>query len=399
MNLWSRLRSIFIPGRLQEALRGALWFTPMMFVAGAMALAFVTLDIDRSGDTSFAFSGSADSARSLLSTLASAMLTFTGLVFSITIVALQLASSQWSPRVMRTFLRDRSSKVALGTFVGTMTYAFLVLRGIRSDFIPGISLTVAILSLLASVGVFIHYIDHIAHGLRVASMIAAVGDEGRAAVEELMPEDERPGPRAPQTVARPTVLPNDGDPGVLVAFDEDGLTACAAKAGVVLEVAVRVGEFVPGGAPLIMVHGGGGEALGRDPRTMVQLSRERTSQQDAGFALRQLVDIANRGLSPGVNDPTTAVQAIDRVHDLLALIGSRHIPDGWHADEEGDTVLVLPAAGWEDYVALGLDEVLLYGADHPQVRHRIAALIDDLVTRLPAERHGPLVRRRDGLST
>jgi uncharacterized membrane protein len=391
------LRRLLIPGRLSEALRDSLWVAPVACVAGALGLAFATLAIDRGADTSFAYIGSASSARSLLSTLASAMLSFTGLVFTITIVALQLASSQWSPRVMRTFLRDRSAKLALGTFVATFTYAFVVLRGISDTFIPGVSLTVAIVLMLVSVGTFIHYINHIAHSLRVSSVIAAVGDEGRAVVERLMPaEPEGPPPAAPRLSAEPTVLANAHGPGTLVAYDETGLVRCGEEADCVIELAAAVGTFVAQGAALLRMHGDRSPAS--DPRELLQLARERTAQQDAGFALRQLADIAIRALSPSVNDPTTAVQAIDRLYDLLRMIGTRPIPDGRAADAAGRTRLLVPALPWEGYVGLAVDEIMLLAGEQPQVRRRLSTAFDDLLAAVPPERRPPLAERREQLT-
>lgn len=403
----SKVRQLALEWSLTERLRDNLFIVPALCIVAAIVLSVVTLTIDRRLDTTFELSGSADSARSLLSTLASAMLSFTGLVFSITIVALQLASSQWSPRVMRAFLHDRASKVALGTFVATFTYAFAVVRGVSSEFIPNVSLAAALVLLLVSVVVFIYYIDHMAHRLRVSTLISAVGDEGREVVERLMPADCPEAP-APPELDGPARVVCATEPGVVLGYDADLLVRYAVGQGCVVELVAGVGSFVVGGGPLLRLHDGPEappdldldlDEIPSDPRKMVQIAEERTTQQDLGFIFRQLVDVADRALSPSLNDPTTAAQVIDRIHDLLRMIGGRPIPSGRHADEHGATRIVAPATDWEGYVAMGVDEVMHYGADHPQVRERLLVMLDDLRAAVSSERRPPLDERRRRLTS
>ncbi len=376
--------------RVAEYVRSSLWVVPAVGAVLAVAGGLATVALDHATSARLGFTGGADGARAVLSTIATAMITFTGLVFSILIVALQLASAQFSPRIMRTFLRDRSSKVALATFVATFSYAFTVLRATRADAVPGISVSIAIVLVFISVGVFIHYINHTAQAIRAVSIIEAVAVETRASIERLYPGE--PATRVP---ARPhlddtdvvTVL-NEGGPGVVTGFDADRIVAAAATAGAVVSLRAGVGDFVPAGAPLLDLHGCDAEACAVAGH--VSFARERTMHQDAAFGMRQLVDLAAKALSPGINDPTTAVQAIDQLHDLLRRLGGRPIPPGRIADAEGCVRLVFPAMGWADFVSLAVDEIRIYGAGSLQVLRRLQGMLGDLLQIVGEERRPPL---------
>jgi uncharacterized membrane protein len=325
------------------------------------------------------FPGPPAGARTFLSSVIQAMITFTGLVFSITIVVLQLTSSQFSPRVLRTFLRDRTIQLALGVFVATFVYAMVVLREVRgtagSDgFVPRLAVTMTFVLVLLSVGLFIRYVTHIANMIRLASIVDSIGREARAALarsafSEPVAHEPLLGP-ARRTVGAPR-------PGVLVAVNAAAIVreGCAGDCQFVL--LPRVGDYLPEGAPLLRVHGPGDV----DDDRMVELvsfDLERTLEQDLAFAFRQLVDIAQRALSPGVNDPTTAVQAIDVEHDLLRRLASRPPESGCHADPEGTVRLVVPVLGFGDYLDLAIGQIWPYAVDKVQVPERVRALLEDL---------------------
>ncbi len=375
--------------RVVEYLRTSLWVIPAAGASLAVLAGFGTIALDHATGAELGFTGGADAARSVLSTIAAAMITFTGLVFSITIVALQLASGQFSPRVMRTFLRDNSSKVALATFVATFSYAFTVLRATRADDVPGISVNVAIVLIFASVAVFIRYIDHTAHAIRAAAIIDAVADETRASVERLYPADAGPVAAMPELDDDDMiVVANSRGPGVVTGFDGERIVSRAAAAGGLVVLHAGVGDFVPTGAPLLHLHR-------TDPRacaveTCVALGRERTMQQDVAFGLRQLVDLAAKALSPGINDPTTAVQAIDQLHDLLRRLATRPLPLGRMTDGDGVVRFVFPTMRWDDYVSLAVDEIRIYGADSLQILRRLRSMLEDLLSIADDQRRGPL---------
>jgi uncharacterized membrane protein len=332
------------------------------------------------------------------------MLAFTGLVFTITMLVLQLASSQLSPRVMRTFLRDRQNQVVLGLFVATLLFSLLVLREVRSGdagsaFVPGLSIWIAFALLVTSVGAFVFYIDHMAHAIRASTVVANIGDEAREAIERLYPpaREGESGITAPGSGERsgPGRMVAARGHGILTNYDADGLLDAAREAGAVVTLLPRVGQFVPEGAPLFRVTSpdGGKPPAQPDDRTLgglVGYGRERTLQQDLGFGIRQLVDIAVRALSPGTNDPTTAVQAIDQIHDLMRRLAGRPFPPDVHRDDDGVPRLLVNEPTWGDYVDLAFGELMIYGAGHSQVVERLRGVLSDLASVAPAARSEPV---------
>lgn len=395
---------------LRERLRLSLWFLPTVFAVGAALLALLLTWVDHqlADDPSplfFMFSGTADGARSVLSTIAQSMLTFTGLVFTITMLVLQLASGQLSPRVMRTFLRDRGNQVVLGLFVATFVYTLLILRDVRNavdgdgGFVPAVSIWVAFTLLLASVAAFVYYIDHMAHAIRASTVITSIWRETVAAIDHLFPErlgeDAEPGAIA---VERDRDEPDGPDlvltsrrAGVVVGVDVDRLLGAASHGDRRLELVPAIGDFVAENAPLIRLWGtwdppAAVEAL----HASIGMADERTLDQDAAFGFRQLVDIAVRALSPGINDPTTAVQALDRIYDLLRRLAVSRFPSGFRADDNGVVRVVVQRPGWDAYVHLGFDEIRLAGESQLQVHRRLRAILADLGSITPGERQAVL---------
>ena len=381
---------------VKESVRSGFWAVPGLCVVLALALAVGLVQVDRGlqSELGFTFGAGPDGAREVLSAITSAMITFTGLVFSITIVVLQLTSSQFSPRVLRTFLRDRKTQISLGVFVATFVYAVMVLRTVDSgedtQFVPAVATTGALVLLLLSVGVFVQYIHHIATSIQVSSVIATISAEARQTLDRRFPSgtDQPPDTRVlltPDDLASAVVPARRS--GVVTSVDEAGLVRLACAGDVVLRSEVRLGDYVPEGAPLLEVLGDPGSLDLRGVAAAVTQGRDRTLQQDVAFGFRQLVDIAERALSTGVNDPTTAVQAVDELHDLLRRLATRPLRSGVHADQHGQVRLVVPAEQLADFLTLALDEIEQYGADSVQVQHRLDALLDDvLAAALPQHR-------------
>ena len=371
---------------LLDRIRTGFWAVPALCVGVAAALALALVAADRALTGRFGrltFGAGPEGAREVLSAITTSMITFTGLVFSITIVVLQLTSSQFSPRVLRTFLRDRQTQLSLGVFIATFVYAVLVLRtvnGVEDDtFVPALATTVGVLLLLLSVGVFVAYIHHVATAIQVSSILESIWKETRDVLERRLPPGLPPTPAVVRPRETPVAVVPSPRAGVVTALDVDALVQLAGAADVVLVCQVPVGGFVPEGAPLVEVHRGDPGALETaEVRRAFGFGQERTMQDDVAFGFRQLVDISTRALSPGVNDPTTAVQALDRLHDLLRRLVTRSLPTGSHADAEGRIRLHLPAPLLEDYLALSLDEAERYGGDVGQVRDRIDAMLLDL---------------------
>lgn len=380
---------------------------PTVCVLLAVLLALGLVEVDRALDEGlgrFTFGAGPDGAREVLSAITTSMITFTGLVFSITIVVLQLTSSQFSPRVLRTFLRDRQTQLSLGVFVATFVYAVMVLRTVDSSdgarFVPAVATTVGVVLLLVSVGVFVGYIHHIATAIQVSSLIRAVGDETRAAIDRRMPLDH-PAPRPAAIRDRANRQLDSLSLGIVTGVDEAALVDAAQRAEVVLVLRAGLGHFVPEGAPLFDVHGDG-PLDDRAVARCVQLRKDRTMEHDVAFGLRQLVDVAERALSPGINDPTTAVQALDELHDLLRRLATRALPDGIHRDESDRVRLVTPAPEFRDLLELALEEIEQYGKDARQVQERIDDLLTDLLAAARPEHRSAVLaalRRRPRVAT
>ncbi len=387
---------------LFETLRERLWLIPAIATVVAAILAWVLVRIDQAVGTTradlFFFGGGPDSARLILSTIAAAMLSFTGLVFTVTMLVLQLASSQFSPRVTRTFLRDRKNQLVLGIFVATFVYALLVLRDVRSvdgdAFVPSLAVSGAFVLLLTSVAAFVYYIDHMAHAMRVSTIIGSVAAETRAAIDRCYPDGTAMPPRvaATMSVATSTIDAPD-DPGVLQGVDIDRLVRLAGASGTTLEFLTGIGGSTPGNAPLVRVHGHG-RAPTDEVLAAMSIGRERAMGQDPAFGFRQLVDVAVRALSPGINDPTTAASVIEQLHDLLRRLAGRSIGDGRHFDESGALRLVLPSPGWTDYLELACAEIASYGADSGQIVRALNRMLHDLEGLTDGDRLAAVRRQR-----
>lgn len=390
-----------------DKMGSTLWLIPSVFVAGAVGLSFAAEAVDRrlssERSTWFLFGGGPEGARELFSAVATSMLTFTGLVFSITILVLQLASNQFSPRALRTFLKDSGSKLAMGVFVGTFVYALLGLRLVRGatedreSFVPALSAWLTVPLALISVGAFIAYLQHVAQSIRAIVVIRRIAEDTRTALERLYPEGLGGSADEDSHVHHPQGPPSGqvrsaGRFGVVAAIDEERLLDIAQQGEVALALRARVGEFVPLNAPLFDVWGDTAKIDGDAVRRCVTLGTERTLVQDASYGFRQLVDVAGRALSPAMNDPTTAVEVIDQLHDLLRRLVERRFPDA-NRRMDDRVLLVLPRPDWGDYVRLALDEIQQWGRDSLQVRGRIAVLLRDLLEVAPPFRREPLLRQ------
>jgi uncharacterized membrane protein len=378
---------------VRERLRAGFWAVPSACVTVAALLALVLVAVDRrlQAELAYTFGAGPDGAREVLSAITTAMITFTGLVFTITIVVLQLTSSQFSPRVLRTFLRDRQTQYALGVFAATFVYAVLVLRTVDSSdedqqFVPAVSTTVAVALLLLSVALFVAYIHHITTAMQASSIIAAIAAETRSAIERRFPPghdqpvDDRPAPVAAAVAAAASaraVLPARRS-GVVTALDRSRLVELARAADVVLQTQVRLGDFVPEGAPLLEVLGNPAELDSKAVLRSVSQHQDRSMDEDVAFGFRQLCDVAERALSPSMNDPTTAVQVLDQLHDLLRRLATRPLRTGMLTDDDGRLRLVTPPERLADYLSLSLQGIDQYGADARPVQERIDALLVDV---------------------
>ncbi len=390
--------------RLWNRLLDRFWVLPMLCatVAAGGALLLTHLD-DRLGTSftmPFLFTGGPESARALLSAIITSMISFTGLVFSITIVALQLTSSQFSPRVLRTFLRDWVNQMALGVFVATFVYALVVLRAVRGTsqvepFVPQVSMTVAFAFMMGSVVVFLVYIHHIAQSLRAATIINTIAQDTRRLLEHRFPADAD----GVSTLALPQGRGRRVEaqvPGVVQWVDDHALSQLAEKHSATICVLRAVGEFVPAGGALVAIHGP--DALDEDSvRDAVHVGAERSLDEDVAFGLRQLVDIAERALSPGINDPTTAVQVIDQLHDLLRRLGTRDLRPRQTLTDDGRLAVHVPQPGFDNYLTLAVDEIARWGSDADRIQYRLRVMLADLHDAVLPENRLSIVRAQRAL--
>ncbi len=385
--------------RAQDVLRSTFWLVPALCVVASIGLAVALIALDTQLGTThttiFLFPGPPGGARTFLSAIVQAMISFTGLVFSITIVVLQLSSGQFSPRVLRTFLRDRTIQFSLGLFMATFVYAMVVLRAVQggggssqTTFVPQLAVTAAFAFVLGSVALFIHYIAHVANLIRVATIIELIRAEFAMILDRRCPADQ-PAPSSSMSLARATGTVPATRTGVVVSVDEAAVVRAATQAQCMVALVPRVGDFVPAGAPLFTVHANPGSTV--EVAHLVSQDTERSTEQDLACGFRQLVDIAERALSTGINDPTTATQAIDALHDMLRRLATRHLPTGRHCGPDGTLRLLVPQYEFGDYLELAVGEIWRYGSDAAQVPSRLRSMVADLaVAALPE--HRPALR-------
>lgn len=376
------LRAQRVPIRrlnLHERVVLSMWFVPGAFVLGALGLSFLTVWIDRRAgvDASWLPVVTPGAGETLAGTVAAGMLTFTGVVFSTTLVAIQLAGGQYSPRVVRVFVRSTLTHVTLGVFLATFVFALNALVATRDTDggVPVYTISVLYLLVLATLVAFITFCHGIVRLLRVQYLLRTVAEHAREAIERFVPAAEAYSPAAaPVASSDPVLLRNGRTTGVVLSIDILGLTEIAAGVGGWIELLVQPGEHLGVGTPVARLHGASpGDDLG--PRTIdcFLLGGERTLIQDPGFGLRQIVDIAARALSPAINDPTTAVQAIDRLTSLVAVLARRPDPTGFYTGDDGVVRVSAPEPGFTRLAELAYTEISLFGAASPQVTRRLLA--------------------------
>jgi uncharacterized membrane protein len=360
-------------------------------VGAAVLLSIGLLAFDRqhSGLVPSAVTGNSTAVSTILSTVAASMVTLTTLVLTITTVAVQLSMGQFSPRIVPALLQDRQSQLAYGLFGATFTFAALAIRGLDEPqgFVPGVTVLSAYALTLASIATLFLYMHHSGQRLNPAGLIDLVGDQLRAEIEQY--------PQVESTTAdddHQIVVAHQS--GVVDVMDVDGLLALATGRDCRIAFVPRVGDFVPADAPLARVHWcdtAVGHDLGDEVRRHVVMTSSRSHTNDPAYGIRKLVDIALRGLASGpFTDPTTAVQAIDRLHDALRQLVHRRLPPPEHRDASGTVRLITPRLDWTGFVRLSFDEIRLAGAASPQVTRRLRAALEDLLSVASPDRHEPL---------
>lgn len=394
--------------------------------AAALMLAGVTTEIDGRIETDwpekmrFVYSNQPDGARALLSTVAGSMITVTGITFSLTLLAVSHATSQFGPRLLTNFMRDRGNQLTLGTFIATFLYCLMVLRTVRSAeessgsgeptndllgaFVPHVSIFTAILLTIASVGVLIYFIHHIPESIRLSNVVAEIGRELNRAIPNLFPEmvaedqpeyqDSDPRLQLPdhfEEFAQRVPSPVDG---YVQTVDDDGLLNYAIGRDLVIKVCAVPGDFVSVGQPLLLVS----ESKPLDDSTteklrfMFAFGAHRTSTQNALFLVDQLVEVAARALSPGVNDPMTAQTCIDWLQSSLRLLAQRTPPEGFRFDDGGTLRMFARPATFHEFCSHTFDQLRPYVAPDRNVAIHMMKMISNVLDVVSTDRHRKLLQ-------
>lgn len=411
---------------LLAAARTSLWPLPLLlFVVVALVAGVLLPRADERIDedlspalSSYLFGGDPTAAREVLSAVAGSMITVTSLTFSLTVVTLQLASSQFSPRLLRTFNRDRVVQVTLGIFLATFVFALTVLRTVRSSgaqqgqFVPAMSVTVAFVLAVASVVALVLLLAHLARRIRVETILGSVAEETRATIDRVLEEDTTSEARPTVPVPSTALVVPARSTGFITSVDAGALLAAAQEVGVVVHLDRGVGAWVVAGTPLALAWpepsmgsaGGAWSAidlgsLARGLDGAVEVGPERDAVQDFSFGLRQLTDVAAKALSPGINDPTTAVHAIGHIAALLCELTGRDLGPQLVRDEEQRVRVVVPRPDLSDLLDLGIGQLRTYGTGDPVVVAALLQLLRELawVARREEDRRavlGQLTRTR-----
>ena len=382
---------------LHEAVARSLTLIPGCYLLGAAVLGIVVPEIDRARGSGTLLDLDADSARSILEAVATGMITFAGLVVSIAVLVIQFGAGQYSPRLVLAFRRDRWVKHALGLFVAPGLYALVAVGPIGTDDTrvqPDLTVLVALVLMAVALLALFRFIARLLDLLRPRRIYAQLAERAHLAIDDVYPfeldADVDEVEMSDESVA--AVVRHTQPAAVLAAVDRAHAVRVAGAAGVVVEVALPVGGYVHTGAPLFLVHGEGSidEA---ELRGCALFSDGRTITQDPAFALRAMVDVACRALSPAVNDPTTAVECMDGEEGLLLRLARRRLEGSAVVDDEGTVRLLMPTAGWNELLTLALTEIRHYGAGAPQVTRRMRALLESLLRSAPEVRRPQLAEQ------
>jgi uncharacterized membrane protein len=369
-------------GVLREYVRGSLWVLPTLSVLVALAAGAVLSSVSVGPRSPLAFQGTPDDARTLLLGITGTVITIIALLLGLTVVALQLSSTQFSPRLLRNFLRDRPNQVVLSAFVATFAYSAAglytvgVSGGNRTAAFPRLAISGAIVLLFASLGLLVYFADHLVHSIQVDAIMEAVQRNTLAVIHDgLLPGGQ-------EAAAAPAwaVPVASRCSGYVQAVHPGTLLPYATRHGVIVRLRPRVGEHIVAGTTLAWIWRLSPDGPAPDPGDFtgvldagVRIGFERTLEQDAAFGIRQLVDVACKALSPAVNDPYTAVQAVDHLSVIFCALARQ--PLGPHVARDGQGMVIVPARRFGDYLAVMCGLIRRYGASEPTLANALLRLL------------------------
>jgi uncharacterized membrane protein len=405
-----------------ESLKTSLWFVPTLMVSSAVVSSFLFIFIDKNIKFDiyqvfgFFYEVGPDGARMVLSTIANSMITVAGMVFSITIVALTLASSQFGPRMLRNFMKDRGNQLVLGMFISTFIYCLLVLRSVYTsggqDFVPNLSVTFALFLSLINVGVLIYFIHHISTSIQADNVVASVYQELDVHIDLFFPDkgDDKNSSNAGEKNGDKPSAPSldfsrdnrhvihSQQSGYLQAVDERSLFELAVKHDLIIHLFYRSGRFVTIGGRLFTVMGNGNEELSDELSASISntliFGEEQTPEQDIEFTINQLVEIAVRALSPGINDPFTALACIDHLGAALCRLSSKAFPPENLCDDEGNVRLITKPVTFSGITSTAFDQIRQYGLSSVAVSIRLMETLTNIAGQVTNKDQYDAVKRQ-----
>jgi uncharacterized membrane protein len=390
--------------RRRQYLQGSLWLWPLVGGLGGIAAATLNVAVDRGIGLPAYWNYSASTANSVLSAIVGASAALTGFVVTVSVLAVQMTTGTFSARYMRLWYRSRMLKTVLTILIGTLTFSFTLLRHVESESVPDLGVTIAGVLLFACVLFFIIFFDGFLHRMRPVAVVADVAAAGRRAFEESVRISAKPGTPYLMTedYARsddPALVVRSRRAGSIQAIHGQGLVSFAREHDCLLVLPHAVGDFIPEGATLIQVFGDRRFEDAEEEHLLghLALGIERTIDQDPAFAIRVMVDIAIKALSPAVNDPTTATQVIDHLGETLRVIGTTNLRQPPRLDEHPSGRVIMRARRWEDFLELGVTEIRHYAASSLQVNRRLRAMLDELHDEVLAEHRAAVADELDRL--
>jgi uncharacterized membrane protein len=381
-------RRRFLRARLWLA--SGMWLPVLAANVGAVVLALVLPVVDEHLGEGGSPPIATAAAQQIFGALAAGMITFTGIIFSAVFVAAQIQTSSYSPRLAARLRRDPVVIAGLALPTATATYALFALAAIGSqtdraghDFVPVVTVIFGLALLVVTLGMFVALVQRAFELTQIGGIFRGLMRRAGAVIDDVHPLAAGAGP-APAIAYDPVaaVVTHERSPAVVAAIDRAALVRLARETGGFVEVLTMVGQYVASGTPILRVHGARSAPVGAHARRVLVMARQRTIDQDPAFVLRMLVDIAIRGLSPAVNDPTTAVQALDRIEGLLVELHRRAPGAVLVLDDDKVPRGRVPAPTWTDYLELGVTEIRQYGAGSIQVGRRLHALYDHLLAEI-----------------
>ena len=382
------------PLGLLNRLRATYWFLPAVVTSTAVVLAMILVEVDRQYSDAtawlgWAYGGGADGARSLLSAVAGSTMTVVSVTFSVIVVALTVASQHFGPRVLNSFMRDNAAQLVLGAFTGTFAYCLMVLRTVQgegdgySSFVPHVAVTAGLLLALFSVGVLIYYVHHIATSLQVSEITAGVAHDLEHAIDRLYPAPlgtpVHPAADVPEVPAGAVAL-HAPHSGYVQEIDSEAVLALAGEQGAVIWLTARPGDFVIEGGAVAAAYPPPADTSAFERRLAAAfiVDTDRSSRQDAAFAVQQLVEVALRALSPGVNEPFTAITCIDRLGQGLSKLAARAVPSAVRADESGAVRVVARPRTFPELLEEAFEPVARFAGGNPAIYARLLTTLERL---------------------